>query len=74
VRHLLATYTDLDIRNQTLGADALTGGVEIWKALLEKSPEEYALRAFRLGRGALRHVKSTGDFAISARARGESGR
>ena len=36
VRHLLATYTDLDMRNQTLGADALTGGVEIWKALLEK--------------------------------------
>lgn len=38
MRHLLATYTDLDIRNETLGALALTGGVNIWKALLEKSP------------------------------------
>lgn len=38
VRHLLATYPDLDIRNETLGAVALTGGVEVWKALLEKDP------------------------------------
>lgn len=38
VRHLLAAYPDLDIRNETLGAVSLTSGVEVWKALLEKDP------------------------------------
>ncbi|KAL8781354.1 MAG: hypothetical protein Q9213_006043 [Squamulea squamosa] len=39
VRHLLATYPDLDLKSQTLGLNALTGGIEIWKALVEKEPD-----------------------------------
>lgn len=38
VRHLLATYPGLDLRSQALGAHAFIGGVEIWKALVEKEP------------------------------------
>lgn len=38
VRYLLATYTDIDFHSQILEATALTGGVEIRKALLEKAP------------------------------------
>lgn len=38
VRHLLAAYPELDLRSEVLGAHALTGGVEIWKALVEKEP------------------------------------
>lgn len=36
VSHLLNTYSDLDIRSETLGMHAFTGGLDIWKAIIEK--------------------------------------
>ena len=37
--HLANTHPDLDLFSETLGRRALHGGVNIWKALLEKEPK-----------------------------------
>ena len=36
VSHLLHTSPDLDIRSETLGMHAFTGGLEVWKAIIEQ--------------------------------------